>query len=153
MQNLPKNQMPYTYKHPHPSVTVDIVLFTKDQGDLQVLLIKRKQDPFKDRWALPGGFVEIDEDLGDCAKRELKEETGVTGVALEQVYTFGAPDRDPRGRVITVAYMGFVDKDKISLRAASDAKKAEWFSLDDLTEITFDHRQIIRKAVAFRLNQ
>jgi len=143
--------MPYTYKHPHPSVTVDIVLFSKDRGDLQVLLIKRKQAPFKDRWALPGGFVEIDEDLEDCAKRELEEETGVTGVALEQVYTFGAPNRDPRGRVITVAYMGLVEKNKITLQAASDAKKAQWFSLDSLPDITFDHRQIIEKAKALKL--
>src|ERR1700741_388054 len=95
--------------YPQPSVTVDLVIFTIAEDDLKVLLIRRGQEPFKGRWALPGGFVEIDESLERAAARELKEEVGVTNVYLEQLYTFGEPKRDPRGRVISVSFFPLVD--------------------------------------------
>jgi len=96
--------MSYKYEYPHPAVTVDVVVFTIENDDLKVLLIQRDQEPFEGQWAIPGGFIEIDERLSDAAKRELKEETGVSANFLEQFYTFGRPDRDPRERIITVAY-------------------------------------------------
>src|SRR6185295_13586191 len=100
--------MPHTYEHPRPSVTVDAVVFGFDDQDLKVLLIQRALEPFLGRWALPGGFVRMDESLEAAVRRELKEETGLSDVFLEQLYTFGAPARDPRGRVISIAYYGLV---------------------------------------------
>lgn len=136
----------YTYKHPHPAVTTDVVIFTIHEDDLRVLLIRRANDPFKDCWGLPGGFLEIDEDLETCALRELREETGITGVYLEQLYTFGNPDRDPRERVVSVAYYALAPMDRLQVRAASDAAAADWFSVHDLPQPAFDHRQIIKLA-------
>ncbi len=136
----------YTYKHPHPAVTTDVVLFTIQDNDLRVLLIRRARDPFKDQWALPGGFLDINEDLETCAQRELQEETGITGVYLEQLYTFGKPDRDPRERVITVSYYALAPMDRLQVRAASDASAADWYSVHALPELAFDHRQIIKLA-------
>src|SRR5215203_2221657 len=101
--------MPYTYEYPRPSVTVDIVVFGLDEQDLKVLLIQRDLEPFQGKWALPGGFVRMEEDLEQAARRELKEETAVAELFLEQLYTFGTVDRDPRGRVITVAYYALVN--------------------------------------------
>ena len=111
--------------YPRPSVTVDLVIFTIAEDDLKVLLIRRGQEPFKGRWALPGGFVEIDESLERAAARELKEEVGVTNVYLEQLYTFGEPKRDPRGRVISVSYFALVDAERQRIVAASDAAEAQ----------------------------
>ncbi len=145
----------YQYKHPHPAVTTDIVIFTIDQQRLELLLIRRKDEPYKDCWALPGGFVDIDEDLEICAMRELQEETGVTGVYLEQLYTFGKPGRDPRERVISVAYYALVPIDYLQIRAASDAKEVAWFSWDDLPPLAFDHDTIVSMAherLASKLN-
>lgn len=138
--------MPHTYKHPHPAVTTDVVIFTIQDEALKVLLIRRASPPFEGHWALPGGSVEIDEDLGACALRELEEETGVTGVFLEQLYTFGAPDRDPRERVITVAYYALVPIDRLHVRAASDAREVGWFRLDALPALAFDHADIVHMA-------
>jgi 8-oxo-dGTP diphosphatase len=138
--------MPYTYPHPHPAVTTDIVIFTIHEDELKVLLIRRAGEPFRNRWALPGGFVGIDEDLEACALRELREETGITGVYLEQLYTFGAPDRDPRERVITVAYYALVPIDRLHIRPASDASEVDWFSCGRLPPPAFDHAQIIAMA-------
>lgn len=135
--------MPYTYKYPRPMVTVDVVLFSRDRK--RVLLIRRGKEPFKGRWALPGGFVGIDEELKGAATRELQEETGVTGVDLEQVHTFDTLGRDPRGRVITVAYSGMVDPESVEVRAASDAREVKWFDMDTLPTLTFDHGEIIKK--------
>ncbi|MCH8082303.1 MAG: NUDIX hydrolase [Proteobacteria bacterium] len=138
--------MPYTYKYPRPMVTVDVVLFSRDRK--RVLLIKRDREPFKGRWALPGGFIGIKEELKDAAARELEEETGVAGVELKQVHAFDTLGRDPRGRVITVAYSGVVDPGSVEVRAASDAREARWFDIDNLPSLTFDHGEIVRKAFA-----
>ncbi len=138
--------MSYTYDYPHPAVTVDVVVFTGRDDDSSVLLIRRGQDPFKGMWALPGGFVDIDEGLEEAARRELKEETGVDVADLEQVGAFGDPDRDPRERIITVAYCAVVAAESLQPRAASDAREARLFSMKDLPELACDHREIIRKA-------
>ena len=136
----------YQYQYPHPAVTTDIVIFTIQDEELKVLLIRRAAEPFKDKWALPGGFIEIDEDLEHAAARELEEETGVSGVYLEQLYTFGRPDRDPRERIITVAYYALVPVDQLHIRAASDAKEVGWFSCQRLPELACDHNRIIDMA-------
>lgn len=130
-----------------PSVTVDIVIFTIKDDGLKVLLIKRKSPPYKDKWAIPGGFIHVRETLDEAALRELKEETGVGDVYLEQLSTFGNPDRDPRKRVITVAYYSLVSADKLSPKAGSDAEDVNWFSLKDLPELGFDHDQIIQCSI------
>jgi 8-oxo-dGTP diphosphatase len=135
--------MPYQYVHPHPAVTVDVVIFTVRKDELKVLLIKRALKPYKGRWALPGGFVGIDESLIDAAKRELREETGVAAAYLEQLYTFGEPKRDPRERVISVAYYALMPSDALEIKAASDAEGVGWFSVDDLPQLAFDHAEIL----------
>ena len=136
-----------TYKHPRPSVTVDVVVFGYDGGgSLKLLLIQRGSDPFKGQWALPGGFVEMDEDLEKSALRELEEETGVKDIYVEQLFTFGEPSRDPRGRVISVAHYALVNLGDHPAMAASDADRAEWFPLDELPELAFDHARIIDMA-------
>lgn len=133
--------------YPRPSVTVDLVIFTIAEDDLKVLLIRRAQEPFKERWALPGGFVEIDESLERAAARELKEEVGVTNVYLEQLYTFGDPKRDPRGRVISVSYFALVDAERQRIVAASDAADAQWHSVFNPPKLAFDHAKILDYAV------
>jgi len=136
----------YSYEYPHPAVTVDIVIFTIRDDQLKLLLIRRAGEPYQGEWALPGGFIAMDEDLEQSARRELEEETGVAGVFLEQLYTFGKPDRDPRERVITVAYYALIPSDKLQLRAASDAEAVGWFGLDELPELAFDHPRIVERA-------
>ncbi len=138
--------MAYTYDYPHPAVTVDIVIFTLRQDELKVLLIKRALSPFRGEWALPGGLVNLDESLDAAARRELEEETGVAGVYLEQLYTFGTPDRDPRERVITVAYYALIPSDRIVLQAATDAEGVSWFGMEELPELAFDHAAILETA-------
>lgn len=130
-----------------PSVAVDIVIFTIQEKHLKVLLIKRGIEPFRDQWALPGGFVRIEESLEQAAQRELVEEAGVREVYLEQLYTFGEPGRDPRGRVITVSYMALINSDKIELRASTDASEAEWFSISEIPHLAFDHEVILNYAL------
>ena len=139
--------MAYEYDHPHPAVTVDIAIFTIRSDELKVLLIKRALEPFVGRWALPGGFVGIDESLIDAAKRELAEETGVSAAYLEQLYTFGAPDRDPRERVISVTYFALMPSDALEIKAASDAEGVGWFSIDELPDLAFDHSDILGMAL------
>jgi 8-oxo-dGTP diphosphatase len=140
------DDLPYCYAYPHPAVTTDVVLFTIDDRRLQLLLIRRGSEPFKGQWALPGGFLEIDEDLQDGALRELREETGVSGIYLEQLRTFGRPGRDPRERVISVAYYALAPCQRLTVRAASDAAEASWFPAADLPALAFDHAEIIRAA-------
>ena len=139
--------MPFTYKYPHPAVTVDGVVFGYDEADLKVLLIQRDQDPFQGKWALPGGFVNMDEGLDEAVRRELEEETGITRLYLEQLYTFGAPKRDPRERVISVAYYALVKLADHAVRAASDARNVAWFPVADLPELAFDHEEIVEMAL------
>ena len=128
-------------------VTVDIVVFTVHEQTLQVLLIERGIDPFKGRYALPGGFVRAEETLEQAAFRELLEETGTKDVYLEQLYTFGDPHRDPRGRVVTVAYYALVPTDKSPLLAGTDAATAGWYPVSELPPLAFDHRKIVEYAV------
>ncbi len=134
-------------KYERPSVTVDVVIFTVLDNDLKVLLIKRKHWPCEGMWAIPGGFVGMDESLEEAARRELAEETGVEDVYLEQLYTFGDPGRDPRTRVITVVYFALVAADRVHPRAASDAADVGWFSAYDPPPLAFDHADILRYAI------
>lgn len=136
----------YQYEHPHPAVTVDVVVFTIRDRKLKLLLVRRGGEPYRGKWALPGGFIQMDEGLDAAAKRELQEETGVSGVFLEQLYTFGEPKRDPRERVITVAYYALIPSDKLQLRAASDAEAVGWFAMDELPKLAFDHAEIVSTA-------
>lgn len=132
---------------PQALVTVDVVIFTVREDGLQVLLVQRGAAPFKDRWALPGGFIREGEPLESAALRELEEETGVRDVYLEQLYTFGDPDRDPRGRVITVAYYALIASDRQSLVAGTDAAAARWWPAGAPPPLAFDHREILEYAV------
>jgi len=133
-------------KFHYPAITVDVVIFTLRDDDLQVLLVQRKATPFKGRWAIPGGFVNKSEPLEAAARRELHEETGARDVYLEQLYTFGEPGRDPRGRVIMVAYFALVPAPLI-VEAGSDARDARWWSVYKLPRLAFDHDRIIKYAL------
>ena len=133
-------------KYHYPAITVDVVIFTLRDDDLQVLLIQRKIPPFEGRWAIPGGFVEASESLEVAARRELQEETGVRDVYLEQLYTFGDPKRDPRGRVVTVAYLALVAA-PLAVQAGSDASDARWWPVAKLPKLAFDHTQILQYAL------
>jgi 8-oxo-dGTP diphosphatase len=140
--------MPYTYEYPRPALTVDCVIFGLDEGStLKMLLIQRALEPFKGAWALPGGFVDMEEDLEAAALRELEEETGVRDVFIEQLYSFGQPGRDPRGRVVSVAYYALVNLAQHPVEASSDADHVEWFELDQLPKLAFDHDQIVQVAI------
>jgi|SRR5579859_2713210 len=126
-----------------PSVTVDVVILSLQEGDLKALLIKRRNWPFEGYWAIPGGFIEMRESLEASARRELEEETGLRDLYMEQLYTFGDPDRDPRTRVITVAYLALVDYRQLHPNAADDAGEVGWFSMYDLPALAFDHAKIL----------
>ena len=133
----------FEYEYPHPAVTVDCTVFGLADNELSLLLIERGGAPFAGTWALPGGFVKIDEALADAARRELQEETGVADLYLEQLGAYGAPERDPRERVITVAYLAIVNLFDHPVHAATDARNAGWFSVDDLPKLAFDHAEIV----------
>lgn len=135
----------YYYKYPHPSVTTDSVIFGFDGTSLKVLLVERGLEPYKGRWAFPGGFVKMDEDADEGARRELKEETGFETSYMEQFHTFSAPDRDPRERVISIAYYALVQIQEVT--AGDDAVQARWFSIEDIPQLAFDHDLILRKAL------
>ncbi|MBE0663389.1 MAG: NUDIX hydrolase [Bacteroidales bacterium] len=136
----------HTYKFPRPAVTVDIIVFRNSMSE--VLLIKRLHPPFEGKWALPGGFMDMDETLEEAAVRELEEETGLKGIVLSQLHAFSALDRDPRHRTVSVAFYGVLENDRASVKAGSDAKEAEWFKLNTLPPLAFDHEEILE--IAFR---
>ena len=137
--------MPYTYKYPHPSVTTDCVIFGFDGTTIKVLLIQRGIEPFKGKWAFPGGFMKMDETAEDCAKRELEEETGLKNTSVEQFYTFTDVNRDPRERVITIAHYALVRLSEV--KGGDDASFAQWFSMDEIPSLAFDHDRILRMAI------
>jgi len=139
---------PYTYEFPRPAVSVDIVLFTLQKGRLYVLLIQRGKAPFFNEWALPGGFVNMDETLHEAALRELGEETGVHGISLKQLHTYDDPGRDPRGRVISVAfYTLLASTPMVHEHGGDDAAQAQWFGVEELPELAFDHADILTDAL------
>ncbi|QDU04942.1 Bifunctional NMN adenylyltransferase/Nudix hydrolase [Gimesia chilikensis] len=138
--------MKYSYEYPRAALTVDCVVFGLDEDDLQILLIQRDLSPFEGDWALPGGFVRLEETLDEAALRELSEETGLKNVYLEQLYSFGTVNRDPRERVVTVAYYALVNLSDHRVQAATDARNAAWFAVDDIPSLAFDHDQILEMA-------
>ncbi|MBR6560743.1 MAG: NUDIX hydrolase [Alistipes sp.] len=139
------NELKYCYKYPHPAVATDCVIFGFDGVSIKVLLIQRGIEPYKDHWALPGGFVGIDESAEECARRELQEETGLQGVAVEQFHAFSDVNRDPRERVISIAYYALVKLSEV--RGGDDASEAQWYSYDDVPSLAFDHDRILRMAL------
>lgn len=134
----------FTYEYERPALTVDVVIYTIKDNELKVLLIQRNTDPYKDMWAIPGGFVLKGETLEQAAIRELQEETGVKDIYLEQLYSFGDPGRDPRGWVVTVAYFALISSDNIKIKADTDAKDVQWFSAYNLPKLAFDHDKILK---------
>jgi len=136
----------YCYEYPRPAVAVDIVLFCRAGSEIEVLLIKRGGEPFKGRWAFPGGFVDEDESLEHAASRELLEETGLSGVKLEQIGAFGDPGRDPRGHTVSIIFSALVDG-RLNARAADDAAEAKWHSALGPPRLAFDHRKILNLAL------
>jgi 8-oxo-dGTP diphosphatase len=140
-----KEKQYYCYEYPRPAVTVDTIVLTRDSQP-RVLLIRRAHEPFAGMWAIPGGFVDMDESLEAAARRELKEETGVAAKELEQLATFGDPKRDPRGRTISVVYLTRLDAKKVRPRAADDAAEVAWHPLDMLPPLAFDHAKILALA-------
>jgi 8-oxo-dGTP diphosphatase len=139
--------MPHTYEYPRAALTVDCVVFGLDEGELKVLLIERGLAPFKGKWALPGGFVRLEETVDEAARRELKEETGLKNVFLEQLYTFGTVDRDPRERVVSVAYYALVTLAEHPATGATDASDAGWFPAARPPALAFDHIEILKTAL------
>ena len=138
--------MSHNYDYPRPALTVDAVVFGFDDEDLKILLIQRDIEPFEGRWALPGGFVRMEETLEAAVERELAEETGLRRVFLEQLYTFGSLDRDPRGRVVSVAFYGLVKLSDHKVQSATDARNAAWFPVGETPKLAFDHQQIVDAA-------
>lgn len=136
----------YTYQYPRPAVTVDMLILDKSGSSPKILLIERRNDPFAGCWALPGGFVDENEDISDAALRELREETSLTDVDLHQFGAFGKPGRDPRGHTITIAYWGIADNPQQAC-AADDAKNLKWFEINNLPPLAFDHHEIIQEGL------
>ncbi len=144
----------YVYDWPRPMVTVDAVVFTRTGDKTKVLLINRGKEPFKGKWALPGGFIDMDEELEDAVARELEEETGLVGVQLEQMHTFGTVGRDPRGRQVSIAFMGIATKGQDKIKAGDDAAQAQWFDIENLPkDMAFDHKDVVRFAIEKLTNE
>jgi 8-oxo-dGTP diphosphatase len=144
--------MAYTYKYPRAALTVDIILIAGPIVNPMLLLIQRKNEPYKGKWAFPGGFLDMNETLKQAAERELEEETGVKGIELKQFHVFDAIDRDPRERTISTVHFGFSD-DLLPVKGGDDAQDAEWFQINNLPELAFDHREIIHKFIEKHLKQ
>lgn len=139
----------YNYEYPRPALTVDCIVFGLDaQQELKVMLIQRDIPPFQGQWAIPGGFVRMEENLEEAALRELREETGIQNVFLEQLYTFGNLDRDPRDRTVTIAYYALINLFEQKINATTDAQDASWFALSKIPNLAFDHNQILQTAIA-----
>ena len=150
---LPTITLMYHYHYPRPALTADCVLFGEDPSGLKLLLIQRKNEPYKDFWALPGGFMNMDETIEACAQRELKEETGLEINNLKQLHTFSAPGRDPRGRTVSVVFVGIVEAALFQPEGGDDAAKANWVSAGQLPELAFDHKEIIQMAFDWYFNR
>lgn len=136
--------MIYTYAYPRPSATVDMIVIKQVESSYYILLIERKNEPFKDQWALPGGFIDINEEIETAAYRELEEETAIRDILLSQFKTYGKPGRDPRGRTISIVYSGILKNLTQEIKAGDDAKNLNWFSLKDLPPLAFDHSSIVK---------
>lgn len=149
VESAPGSSHGYTYKYPHPAVTVDGVIFGFDGESLQVLLIERGLEPYKGMWALPGGFMHIDESAEEAVARELLEETNLTDLRMAQFHTYSQVGRDPRERVVTIAYLALVRKDECNPKGGDDARRAVWFNVDFLPPMAFDHQEIISDARSY----
>ncbi|MBS1636680.1 MAG: NUDIX hydrolase [Bacteroidetes bacterium] len=142
-----KQNTRHTYEFPRPALATDCVIFGFDGGELKLLLTEREKEPFRNKWALPGGFVFIEETTEACAKRILFEKAGVKHVFIEQLYTFSEPDRDPRERIVSVAYFALVNKHQYDVIAGRDTLKAEWFEISNLPKLAFDHGKMVKMAI------
>lgn len=140
--------MTYTYEYPRPMVTVDAIVFRKKENNLQVLLIKRKNNPYKGFWAFPGGFVDMDETLEKAVVRELEEETSIQFNGLTQLHAFSSINRDPRGRNIGVMFFGLIDYENSFAKAGDDAQEAAWFDMNELPALAFDHADAVEMAIS-----
>ncbi len=139
--------MSYSYEYPHPAVTVDIIVIASDRDTKKVLLIKRKNYPFEGKWALPGGFVDKNENLLTASKRELEEETGLSNIELKQLHAFGEPGRDPRGWNISICHYGMVNINDVNVVANDDASEAQWFDVNNLPDFALDHQDILTMGI------
>lgn len=140
--------MSYTYEYPRPALTIDALIIARDKDGAKLLLIQRGQEPFMNKWALPGGFIEMDEDLESGIAREIEEETGLKLSEFSQLKTYGAPNRDPRHRTITVAFYKVVSE-CLPVKGMDDAICAQWFLINDLPPLAFDHQQIVDDAIVY----
>jgi 8-oxo-dGTP diphosphatase len=137
----------FCYEYPRPALTVDAAVFTFVDKELKILLIKRGDEPYKEKWAFPGGFVNENETVEDAAKRELKEETAITDLQMEQFYTASAPGRDPRGWTVSVVFIGFTSEQSFNLKAGDDAAETAWHSVNTLPTLAFDHDELLKRAL------
>jgi 8-oxo-dGTP diphosphatase len=143
-----KKEKGFCYKYPRMSTTVDLLLFDNCAKETTILLIKRKNDPYENHWALPGGFIDMDEKVADAARRELQEETGVKIDHIDFLGYYDDIDRDPRGRTVSFAFTAITDKSSHRVKAADDASDAQWYAIHQLPLLAFDHQMIIEQAIS-----